>query len=218
MKTKLRQTLQDPLLDNNPIAVQVLGICSALAVTNLVSTALVMTVAVLFVLVGSNVSVSVLRRWIPPEVRILVELTIITSLVIVTDQFLKAYFFDLSLRLSVFVGLIITNCIVMGRAESFAMQNPAWPSLLDAVGNTLGYGAVLVSVAICRELLGAGSVLGVSILPTVSEGGWYTPNGLMGLAPAGFFLIGLFIWVLRAWRPEQREEKQDARALRELTH
>jgi Na+-transporting NADH:ubiquinone oxidoreductase subunit D len=211
MNRRLRDTLLDPLLDNNPIALQVLGICSALAVTKLVSTALVMSGAVLFVLASSNFAVSLLRHRTPPSIRIVVELAIITSLVIVTDQVLKAYLFDISLRLSVFVGLIITNCIVLGRAEAFAMQNAPLPSLLDGVGNALGYGLVLTVVGTARELLGAGTLLGVPVLP--ADGGWFVPNALMGLAPSGFLLIGCFVWALRAWKPEQREEVPRAGAL-----
>jgi Na+-transporting NADH:ubiquinone oxidoreductase subunit D len=213
MNRKLRDTLLDPLLDDNPIALQVLGICSALAVTKLVSTALVMTGAVLFVIAGSNVAVSVLRNWIPPSIRIVVQLTIIASLVIVTDQLLKAYLFDISLRLSVFVGLIITNCIVLGRAESFAMRNPPFASLLDGIGNALGYGLVLTVVGVTRELFGSGTILGITIF---SADGWFVPNGLMGLAPSGFLLIGCFIWVLRAYKPQQKEEATSVGTLFEL--
>jgi Na+-transporting NADH:ubiquinone oxidoreductase subunit D len=201
--------LLDPLFDNNPIALQVLGICSALAVTKQVMTALVMSGAVLFVMVFSGLTISVLRRRIPPDIRIIVELTVITTLVIVIDQILKAYFFDISLRLSVFVGLIITNCIVMGRAEAFAIRNPPLPSVLDAIGNALGYGVILVAVAIVRELFGRGSVLGLPVLTTLRDGGWYEPNGLMEMAPAGFLLIGCCIWGIRLWKPEQREEVSD---------
>ncbi len=207
MKASRREILLDPLFDNNPIALQVLGICSALAVTKQVATALAMCVAVLFVMVFSSLTISALRRRIPPDIRIVVELTVITSLVIVTDQVLKAYFFDISLRLSVFVGLIITNCMVMGRAESFAMRNSPFPSLLDAIGNSLGYAVVLLAVASVRELFGRGRVFGVVVLPNVSDGGWYVPNGLMELAPAGFLLIGCFVWLLRWWKPKQQEAR-----------
>ncbi len=211
MKSNLRNTLLDPLIDNNPIALQVLGICSALAVTKQVTTALVMSLAVLFVMVCSSVAISALRRRIPPEIRIVVELTIITTLVIVIDQVLKAYFFDISLRLSVFVGLIITNCLVMGRAESFAIHNPPMLSALDATGNALGYSAILLVVAFVRELFGRGKVLGVTVLPAARDGGWYEPNGVFELAPAGFLLIGCCVWAIRTWRPEQREEVPDGR-------
>jgi Na+-transporting NADH:ubiquinone oxidoreductase subunit D len=201
-----RAVLLDPLFDNNPIALQVLGICSALAVTTKLDTAFVMSLAVLFVLVGSNVSVSAIRKHMPGSVRIIVELTIIASLVILADQILKAYLFDISKELSVFVGLIITNCIIMGRAEAFAIQNPIRLSFLDAVGNSAGYAVVLLAVAFFRELGGNGTIFGLTVLPKVSDGGWYVPNGMMVLAPAAFLLIGVFIWVLRAYKPEQIEE------------
>ncbi len=201
-----RRVLLDPLFDNNPIALQVLGICSALAVTTKMSTAFVMGLAVLFVMTGSNVSVSLVRRRMPANVRIIVELTIIASLVIIADQVLKAYAYDISKQLSVFVGLIITNCIVMGRAEAFAIQNAPKASLLDGAGNAVGYGLVLVVVAFFRELFGSGSLFGFTLLQPTTQGGWYPTNGLMVLAPAAFLLIGVFIWVLRAWKPEQNEE------------
>jgi Na+-transporting NADH:ubiquinone oxidoreductase subunit D len=213
-----REVLLDPLIDNNPIGLQVLGICSALAVTTKLETALVMTLAVLFVLTTSTVAVSLLRNQIPASVRIITQLTIIASMVMVADQFLRAYLYDISLQLSVFVGLIITNCIIMGRCEAFAMQNAPLPTFLDAVGNSAGYGLVLVLVAAVREFFGSGRLLGVSILPTVSEGGWYVPNGLMVLAPAAFILIGCFIWVVRSVRPEQVEEDFHVGALLEPGH
>jgi len=216
MERNLRATLIDPLLDNNPIALQVLGVCSALAVTTRVTTAFVMTGAVLFVMVGSSLAVSVLRKQIPASIRIVTQLTIITSLVIVTDQFLKAYYFEISLQLSVFVGLIITNCLVMGRAEAFAMQHKPLESAVDAAGNALGYGLVLMFVAAVRELLGRGSIAGATVLRTVADGGWYEPNGLMAKAPAAFLLIACFIWVLRSRRPQQVEKEEvHARALLE---
>jgi Na+-transporting NADH:ubiquinone oxidoreductase subunit D len=200
------QILLDPLFDNNPIALQVLGICSALAVTTKMETSVVMSFAVVFVMTCSNFFVSILRNSIPPSIRIIVQLTIIASLVIVTDQVLQAFLFDISKQLSVFVGLIITNCIVMGRAEAFAMQNPPGDSLLDGLGNALGYSLVLLVVGFFRELFGAGQLFGIQILPVVSEGGWYQPNGLMVLSPGAFFLIGFFIWALRAWKPDQVTE------------
>ena len=206
MATSARDTLVDPLFNNNPIGLQVLGICSALAVTTKMDTALVMSVAVICVLMLSNLFVSLLRDQIPTNIRIIVQLTIIASLVIVTDQILKAYFFEISKQLSVFVGLIITNCIIMGRAEAYAMQNPPGPSLIDGLGNGLGYAVILMITAFLRELFGSGSVFGRQILPLVTEGGWYNPNGLMLLSPAAFFIIGLLIWALRAWKPEQVEE------------
>jgi len=202
---KYREAFVDPLLDNNPIGLQVLGICSALAVTTKLETSLVMACALTGVVVASNVSISMIRNMIPPSIRIIVQLTIIASLVIVTDQILKAYVYDISKQLSVFVGLIITNCIVMGRAEAYAMQNPIGPSLFDGIGNGLGYSLVLIIVAFLRELLGAGKLFGVVVLPLVTEGGWYVPNGLMVLAPAAFFIIGVLIWLLRTFKPEQQE-------------
>ncbi|HSO23005.1 MAG TPA: NADH:ubiquinone reductase (Na(+)-transporting) subunit D [Chondromyces sp.] len=198
--------LIDPLFDNNPIALQVLGICSALAVTTKLETSIVMSVAVVAVMTLSNFFVSILRNHIPPSIRIIIQLTIIASLVIVTDQILQAFLYDISKQLSVFVGLIITNCIVMGRAEAFAMQNPPGDSLLDGLGNGLGYSLVLIIVGFFRELLGAGELLGHEVLPVLSNGGWYQPNGLMVLAPGAFFLIGFFIWALRFWKPEQVTE------------
>ena len=203
---KARDVLVDPFFNNNPIALQVLGICSALAVTTKMDTALVMTAAVVGVVMASNFFVSALRNQIPTNIRIIVQLTIIASLVIVVDQFLKAYLFGMSKQLSVFVGLIITNCIIMGRAEAYAMQNPPKMSLIDGVGNGLGYAIILAGTAVLRELFGSGSLLGVQIFPLVSEGGWYTPNGLMVLSPGAFFIIGFFIWVLRVWKPEQVEQ------------
>lgn len=199
------KVLTDPLFENNPIALQVLGICSALAVTTKLETALVMSIALTAVLVCSNVAVSVIRTKIPPSIRIIVQLTIIASLVIVTDQVLKAFLFETSKQLSVFVGLIITNCIVMGRAEGFAMQNSPWRSFLDGLGNSLGYSMVLIGVALLRELFGSGSLFGFTLLTPVTEGGWYTPNGLMVLAPGAFFIIGIGIWVLRHFKPDQVE-------------
>lgn len=203
---KNREVLLDPLFNNNPIAAQVLGICSALAVTTQLLPSVVMSLALTFVLVGSNVAVSLIRNWIPPNIRIIVQLTIIASLVIIADQILKAFVFDVSKQLSVFVGLIITNCIVMGRAEAFAMAQSPWPSLLDGLGNAAGYSLVLLVTGFFRELLGAGSLFGYQILVPVADGGWYTPNGLMVLAPGAFFIIGLAIWALRAWKPDQVEE------------
>lgn len=206
MSTSNKQVLLDPLFDNNPIALQVLGVCSALAVTTKLETASVMAVAVVAVLGLSNFSVSVLRNFIPPSIRIIVQLTIIASLVIVTDQILKAYLFETSKQLSVFVGLIITNCIVMGRAEAFAMQNNPVASFIDGIGNGLGYGLVLFFVGFFRELFGSGTLFGVSVLPLASEGGWYQPNGLLVLSPAAFFLIAIFIWIVRTWKTDQVTE------------
>jgi Na+-transporting NADH:ubiquinone oxidoreductase subunit D len=197
-----KEIVLDPLLSNNPIAVQVLGICSALAVTTKLETSIVMSLAVTVVLMGSNFIIASIRKFIPPSIRIIVQLTIIASLVIVTDQILKAFVYDISKQLSVFVGLIITNCIVMGRAEAFAMQNTGKAAVADALGNGFGYSIVLLLVGFFRELLGSGKLLGFSVFPLVSEGGWYQPNGLMVLAPGAFFLIGIFIWVLRWRKPE----------------
>lgn len=204
--SKAKKVLFDPLFNNNPIALQVLGICSALAVTVKLETTLVMAVAVTFVLAFANLSVSLIRQWIPSSIRIIVQMTIIASLVILVDQFLRAYLFEVSKQLSVFVGLIITNCIVMGRAEAFAMKNGPWASLLDGIGNGLGYSIILVTVGVIRELFGSGSLLGFQILPLSTEGGWYVANGLLLLPPSAFFLIGLFIWALRTWKPDQIEE------------
>ena len=205
--SKSKEALLDPLFTNNPIALQVLGICSALAVTTKLETALVMSVALTVVTAFSNLSVSLIRDRIPSSIRIIVQLTIIASLVIITDQILKAFVYDVSKQLSVFVGLIITNCIVMGRAEAFAMQNPPKLSFMDGIGNGLGYGVILLVVAFLRELFGSGKLFGVEVFALATEGGWYVPNGLMVLAPAAFFLIGLFIWALRTWKPEQIEEE-----------
>lgn len=206
MSQKNQEVLLDPLFNNNPVALQVLGICSALAVTTKMETALVMSIALTAVVTCSNVAVSVIRQYIPASIRIIVQLTIIASLVIVTDQVLKAFLFDISKQLSVFVGLIITNCIVMGRAEAFAMQNGPMRSALDGLGNGLGYSLVLIFVAFFRELFGSGSLFGVQLLTKVTDGGWYTPNGLMLLSPSAFFLIGLGIWALRTWKTDQIEE------------
>lgn len=201
----VKKILLDPLFKNNPIALQVLGICSALAVTTKLETALAMSVAVTLVTGFSNLFVSLIRNYIPSSIRIIAQMTVIASLVIVTDQVLKAYFFEISKTLSVYVGLIITNCIVMGRAEAYAMQNPPVPSFLDGIGNGLGYSLILIVVGIVRELVGSGKLLGISLLPLTNEGGWYQSNGLMLLAPSAFFLIGIIIWILRTVYPEQQE-------------
>lgn len=203
-----KSVLTAPIFQNNPIALQILGICSALAVTTSMSVSLVMALAVIFVTSLSSFFVSLIRNHIPSAIRIIVQMTIIASLVIVVDQILKAYAYEMSKQLSVFVGLIITNCIVMGRAEGFAMSNTPGMSFLDGVGNGLGYGFVLMVVGFFRELLGAGSVFGFTILPTVQNGGWYVPNGLLLLPPSAFFIIGLLIWVLRSVNPEQVEDTE----------
>ncbi len=203
---KKRDILFQPIFDNNPIALQILGICSALAVTTQLSTTIVMCLAVIFVLTFSNFFVSTIRTIIPSNIRIIVQMTIIASLVIVVDQFLRAFAYDISRQLSVFVGLIITNCIIMGRAEAFAMQYSPVPSAIDGLGNALGYSIVLIFVGVMRELFGSGSLFGFEIMPLVTEGGWYYSNGLMLLPPSAFILIGLFIWLIRAWKPEQVED------------
>ena len=205
---KSKEVLVDPIFNNNPIALQVLGICSALAVTINMSTTLVMSVAVIFVCTMSNLAVSLIRERIPTNIRIIVQMTIIASLVIVVDQVLKAVAYDISKSLSVFVGLIITNCIVMGRAEAFAMQNGPYLSALDGFGNALGYSVILIGVALIREPLGSGTLLGYEILPSVTNGGWYQTNGMLLLSPSAFFIIGLFIWAIRAWKSEQVEEAE----------
>ena len=201
-----KTALFDPIISINPIAVQVLGICSALAVTTRMDKALVMGIGVTLVTALANLAVSLVRNHTPGSIRIIVQLAIIASLVIVVDQVLKATLYELSLELSVFVGLIITNCIVMGRAEGFAMQNPPWLSFLDGIGNGLGYALILLMVGFVRELTGAGTLFGVEVLPLTKNGGWYEPNGLMLLAPSGLFLIALIIWALRTWKPELQEK------------
>jgi len=203
-----KRIVLDPLVETNPITLQMLGICSALAVTTSLAASLLMCLALTAVLVASNASISLIRKQIPTNIRIIVQMTIIASLVIVVDQLLRAYAFDLSKRLSVFVGLIITNCIVMGRAEAYAMKNPVIPSMLDGLGNGLGYSLVLIVVAVIREFFGTGGLLGYQLLPKVTEGGWYYPNGLMMLAPSAFFIIGLMIWAFRTWKPAQVEKPE----------
>lgn len=203
-----KDVLTHPVAKNNPIALQILGVCSALAVTSNLNTALVMTLAVIAVTAFSNMFVSLIRNHIPSNIRIICQMTIIASLVIVVDQILKAYAYDVSKQLSVFVGLIITNCIVMGRAEAFAMQNPPGISFMDGVGNGLGYGVVLLFVGFFRELFGAGSLFGYEILPLITNGGWYQANGLLLLPPSAFFLIGIFIWIIRTWDPSQVEKPE----------
>jgi Na+-transporting NADH:ubiquinone oxidoreductase subunit D len=205
MAEKTRDILLKPILSNNPIALQILGICSALAVTSKMSVALVMCIALTTVTAFSNLFISSIRNHIPSSIRIIVQMTVIASLVIVVDQILRAVAYDISKQLSVFVGLIITNCIVMGRAEAYAMKNPPVPSFLDGVGNGLGYSAVLMVIAFIRELIGSGSLFGVTILPLVTNGGWYVPNGLLLLPPSAFFLIGGLVWALRSVRKEQIE-------------
>lgn len=203
---KYKDILLDPIFNNNPIALQILGICSALAVTSKLETALVMSLAVIFVVAFSNFFVSLVRNHIASSIRILVEMTIIASLVIIADQLIKAYAYDVSKQLSVYVGLIITNCIVMGRAEAFALQNKPFVSFMDGIGNGVGYSFILIVVAFVRELIGSGKLLGFSIMPLTTDGGWYPSNGMFLMPPSAFFLIGLIIWAIRAFKPEQVEE------------
>lgn len=202
----IKEVLLNPLFNNNPIGLQILGICSALAVTSNLKTALVMSIALTLVTGFSNLFISMIRSQIPSSIRMIVQMVIIASLVIVVDQILKAYAYSLSKQLSVFVGLIITNCIVMGRAEAFAMQNPPMLSFFDGIGNGLGYSAMLIVLGIVRELFGAGKLMGYTIIPVVNDGGWYQPNGMLLLPPSAFFLIGLFIWALRSWKKDQVEK------------
>jgi len=208
MADTARKTLLDPLVDNNPVTLQILGICSALAVTTTLATALVMSLLLTVVLMLSNASISLIRRHLPRSIRIIVQITIIASLVIVADQVLKAYAYEMSKRLSVFVGLIITNCIVLGRAEAFATKNGVGPSLLDGLGNGLGYSLILILVGTVRELFGSGTLLGTEVLALASEGGWYKPVGLLLLPPSAFFIIGLLIWAIRTWKTGQVEEPE----------
>ena len=208
MSQTRKHLLVDPLVDNNPITLQVLGICSALAVTTSMKVAFVMALAVIFVTGFASFFISMLRHHIPGAIRIIVQMVIIASLVILVDQVLKAFAYEISKTLSVFVGLIITNCIVMGRAEAFAMKNPPVASFLDGIGNGLGYGLILMMVGFVRELFGAGSLFGITVLPTVNNGGWYVPNGMLLLPPSAFFVIGLIIWAFRTWKPAQVEERE----------
>jgi len=203
-----REVLFNPLVHKNPIALQILGICSALAITSKLETVLVMALSVTFVVAFSSLAISSIRRQIPGSIRLIVQMTIIATMVIIVDQFLKAYAFSISKQLSVFVGLIITNCIVLGRVEAFAMKNPPMLSFLDGIGNGIGYSLVLFIVAFFRELFGSGTLFGVTLLPLVSDGGWYPSNGLMLLPPSAFFLIGLIIWANRTWHPDQVEKEE----------
>lgn len=203
--SSFKDTVVKPIFDNNPIALQILGICSALAVTSSMQVTVVMCIALTTVTAFSNFFISIIRTSIPSSIRIIVQMIIIASLVIVVDQILKAVAYEISKQLSVFVGLIITNCIVMGRAEAYAMKNPPIPSFFDGIGNGLGYSVVLLAVGFVRELFGAGKLFGIEILPLVTEGGWYNPNGLLLLPPSAFFLIGIFIWILRSVKPAQVE-------------
>lgn len=203
-----KKVLISPIFDNNPIALQILGICSALAVTSNLNTTVTMCIALTAVVAFSNLFISVIRNHIPTSIRIIVQMTIIASLVIVVDQVLKAYAYSISKQLSVFVGLIITNCIVMGRAEAYAMKNGPGMSFIDGIGNGLGYSFILIVLGVIRELFGAGKLFGYEILPLVQDGGWYQPNGLLLLPPSAFFLIGLIIWAIRARKPDQVEKEE----------
>ncbi len=204
--SKYKKILLEPLVDNNPITLGVLGICSALAVTSGLKTSVVMSLAVIFVVAFSNLAISVIRNHIASSTRILVEMTIIASLVIIADQFIKAYAFDVSKQLSVYVGLIITNCIIMGRAEAYALKNPPLESFVDGIGNGLGYAFILIVVAVIRELFGAGKLFGMTILPLTTDGGWYPSNGLLLYPASAFFLIGGIIWVIRIFKKDQLEQ------------
>jgi len=206
MNTDTRKVLFEPLVVNNPIIVQILGICSALAITSKLAPAVIMSIALTAVVACSNVAISAIRHYIPNNIRIIVQMTIIASLVIVVDQVLRAYAPEISKQLSVFVGLIITNCIVLGRAEGYAMKNPVWPSFVDGLGQGLGYSLILIALGATRELFGFGSLWGYPILPLVSEGGWYQPNSLMTLAPSAFFLVAGIIWAVRSWKHDQQEQ------------
>jgi len=206
MASEAKTNVIDPLVDNNPITLQVLGICSALAVTTNMMSSLIMCIALTTVCAFSGMFISAIRKHIPGNIRIIVQMTIIASLVIIVDQVLKAYAYEASKQLSVFVGLIITNCIVLGRAQAYAMKNPPMLSFLDGIGNGLGYSLILMGVAFFRELLGAGKLFGHQIIPVANEGGWYVPNGLMLLPPSAFFVIGLMIWGIRTWKEEQVEK------------
>jgi Na+-transporting NADH:ubiquinone oxidoreductase subunit D len=204
---KVKDLLVKPLFKNNPIALQILGICSALAVTVQAKNALVMSLAVMLVTACSSAAVAVIRNHVPSSIRIIVQMTIIASMVIIAEQFMKAFVYDQWKAMAVYVGLIITNCIVMGRTEAFAMKNGVLPSFLDGLGNGMGYGLILIIVAVFRELLGSGSVFGFTIMETVNNGGWYQPNGMMLLPPSAFILIGFIIWVIRTFDKSQIEEK-----------
>lgn len=207
MNSAVKENIVQPLFKNNPVFVQLLGICSALAVTTSLNNAFTMTLAVVFVTAFSNLGVSLIRKIIPGSIRMIVEMAIIATLVILVDQILKAFSYNLSKQLSVYVGLIITNCIVMGRAEAFAIKNGPAVSLLDGIGNGLGYGVVLMIVAFFRELFGFGTLFGITVFKTVNNGGWYVPNGLMVLAPAAFFLIGGIIWVLKTYGKGMQDDE-----------
>jgi len=204
---KYSKALFGPILTDNPVVVQILGICSTLAVTSKLSTAVVMSIALTFVLTFSSFSISLIRNYVSSSARILIEMTVIASLVIVADQFIKAYAFNVSKQLSVYVGLIITNCILLGRAEAYALKNPPIESALDGLGNGAGYSLILIVIGSIRELIGSGRFFGLTVLPLATEGGWYVPNGLFRLAPSAFIMIGLIVWAVRVWKPELIEEE-----------
>ena len=206
--SKAREVLLNPIFNDNPIALQILGLCSALAITSNLYVTLIMCVALTSVVSLSNLFVSLIRNHIPTNVRMIIQMTIVASLVILVDELLKAYDYESSKTLTVFVGLIITNCIVMGRAEAFAMQNSPWPSFLDGLGNGIGYSLILIIVATVREFFGSGSLLGFEILPLVQNGGWYIGNNFARLSSSSLFIIGLFIWVSRTWKTDQIEEPE----------
>ena len=208
MASETKKILFGPVFETNPITFQVLGICSSLAVTSNLKTTVAMCVALTLVTAFSSFFISALRNQIPSSIRIIVQMTIIASLVIVVDQFLRAYAYAISKQMSVFVGLIITNCIVMGRAEAYAMKNPPVASFLDGFGNGLGYSVILLALGVFRELFGAGKLMGFEIFHLTKDGGWYVPNGLLLLPPSAFFLIGLLIWAMRTWKPEQVERNE----------
>ncbi|WP_323814940.1 NADH:ubiquinone reductase (Na(+)-transporting) subunit D [Cellvibrio sp. NN19] len=206
MSVKAKDLLTKPIVENNPVILQILGICSALAVTSSVKVSLVMAIGLTLVSAFANLFVSLVRNYLPSSVRIIAQMIIISALVIVVDQVLKAVAYDISKQLSVFVGLIITNCIVMGRTEAFALKNPPVPSFLDGIGHGLGYSALLLVIATIRELFGAGKWFGIQVMPVVTDGGWYIPNGLLLLPPSAFFIIGMIIWGVRTWKKNQVEK------------
>lgn len=207
-KYNYKDIILGPIFNNNPIALQVLGICSALAVTGNMKTATLMSLGLTLVTAFSNLFISMIRERIPNNIRIIIQMTVVASLVIVVDQLLRAFFFELSKQMSVFVSLIITNCIVMGRLEAYAMSNPPKPSFWDGIGNGLGYSAMLLTVGTIREICGSGTWFGLTVLPSIKNGGWYFPNGLMLLPPSAFFVIGCLIWALRTWKPNQCEPQE----------
>lgn len=203
-----KETFITPLLKENPVTLHILGICSALAITNSLTSSLIMSVSLTAVLVMTNVAISLIRKHLPSSVRLLVQITIIASAVAVIDQVLTAYLPEAARTLSVYIALIVTNCIVLGRAEACAMKNGVGTSILDALGNGLGYSMVLIFVAVIRELFGNGSLMGHRILELVHEGGWYEPNAMLLLPPSAFFIIGFLVWGIRTWKPEQIEKAE----------